>query len=251
MNPRLWISTLSQRRKIPYIFVGFLLLSLFIHLITFYLFRVEYPPSVTITPPPARVVMLRPDQPEDRAFLQWIDASDPAALAQPPMAPPPLKDVSAFEPSYATHTTEPIISGLFETRHRVTFPPAIDGFTLSMQMKKPEQSAALPVSSMPPTKIVYDSVIRNRFSGELPKPDFRQTEAESLMPATFLVGTPSIGEKPLVFLQTSSGDETVDREAESYLRRLPYSGGKLEWGFVTFYWGPELFAKPEPPENAS
>ncbi len=251
VNPLSWIFTLSQRARIPYVLVGFLLLSFFIHLVMFYLFRVEYPPSVTITPPPARAVMLWPDKPENRALLQWIDASDPVIFAQSPMADPPLQDLSTFEPSFATRTNEPIISGLFNTRRRVTFPPAIDGITLSMRKEKPGRSTAPPVTPIPPTNVDYDPAIEKRFSGKLPKPKFKQTMAETLMPATFLVGTPSIGEKPLVFLQTSSGDETLDQEAESYIHRLPFSRGKLEWGFVTFYWGPEIFAAPKLPENAS
>ena len=251
MNARPWILSLSRKRRIPYILFGFLLLSLFIHLITFYLFRVEYPPTITITPPPARVVILQPDLPENEAFLQWLEASDPAKLAQPPMADPPLENVFAFEPSYATRTAEPVISGQFDTRHPVSFPPAIDGFTLAMRMEKTKQSTAPPASPIPPTKIVYDPAIEKRFSRELPEPEFKRTKAESLIPATFLIGTPSIGEKPLVYLQTSSGDETLDREAESFLSQLPFSRGKLEWGFVTFYWGPEVFAEPQPPENAS
>lgn len=251
MNARPWIFPLSRKRRIPYILFGFLLLSLFIHLITFYLFRVEYPPTITITPPPARVVMLQPDRPENQAFLRWIEASDPAILAQQPMADPPLENVFAFEPSYATRRAEPVFSGLFDTRPRVKFPPAIDGFTLAMRMEQPNQSTTPPASPIPPTKVIYDPAIEKRFSGELPKPEFKRTKAESLRPATFLIGIPSIGEKPLIYLQTSSGDDTLDREAENFLGQLPFSHGDLEWGFVTFFWGPEIFAEPQSPENAS
>jgi hypothetical protein len=251
VNPRPRTFTFSPRARISYALVGFLFLSLFIHLVTFYLLRVEYPPSVTITPPPARAVMLRPDTKENKAFLRWIDASDPAIFAQAPMAEPPAEKLSAFEPSYATRNSELIVSGLFDTRHPVTFPPAIDGVTLAMRMKSQNQSTTPITFSIPPTKIFFYPSIQKRLAGTLPDTEFHRTNATSLTPATFLVGTPSSGDKPLIFLQTSSGDETLDQEAEHFLRGLPFSNGEQEWGFVTFFWGPEIFAVPQSSESAS
>jgi len=249
LHPR--IITIPQRARISYTLVGFLFLSLFIHLVTFYLLRVEYPPSVTITPPPARAVMLRPDTKENKAFLRWIDVSDPAIFAQSPMAEPPAEKLSTFKPSYATRNSNLIVSGLFDTRHPVTFPPAIDGVALAMRMKTQDKSTAPLKFSIPPTKIFFDPAIQKRLAGTLPDTEFHRTDATSLTPATFLIGTPSPGEKPLIFLQTSSGDETLDQEAEHFLRRLPFSNAEQEWGFVTFFWGPEIFAVPPASKSAS
>jgi hypothetical protein len=251
VNPRPFIFAIPNRARIPYVLGGFLSLSLLIHLVTFYLFRVEYPPSVTIIPPPARVVVLQPDTPENRAFLQWIDASDPAMFAQPPMAPAPTEDLFAFEPSYKSRPNEPILLNPIFKHPTATYPPAIDGVALSMRMKTSGESVAPSVSPMPSTKIVYDAAIGKRLSGNLPRPEFERTNAESLIPARFLIATPSIGEKPLVFLQTSSGDETLDQDAEGFLRHLPFTRGEVEWGFVTIFWGPEILAVPKSPENPS
>lgn len=57
---------------------GFLLGSLFLHALGFYLFQIVYPPAVALLPPPGRVSLISPDTDEGRQLLRWLEAEDPA-----------------------------------------------------------------------------------------------------------------------------------------------------------------------------
>ncbi len=71
------------RPQISLALVGFLFLSVIAHGVAFYILQVVDPPVVVITPPPVQVNLLAPTTPENIALLQWIDANDPAAIANP------------------------------------------------------------------------------------------------------------------------------------------------------------------------
>ena len=61
---------------------GFLLASAALHALCFYLFQVVYPPAISLLPPPAQVSLIAPTSNDAQAFLNWLDAEDPALAAQ-------------------------------------------------------------------------------------------------------------------------------------------------------------------------
>src|SRR6266481_4258587 len=56
----------------------FLVGSLFLHALAFYVFRIIYPPTIAVLPPPARVNLISANSEEGRTLLRWIEAEDPA-----------------------------------------------------------------------------------------------------------------------------------------------------------------------------
>ena len=65
-----------RQRKVA--IAGFLLASAALHALCFYLFQVVYPPAISLLPPPAQVSLIAPTSDDARAFLNWLDAEDPA-----------------------------------------------------------------------------------------------------------------------------------------------------------------------------
>src|SRR5437868_15174172 len=57
---------------------SFLVGSLIVHALAFYLFRIIYPPAIAVLPPPARVNLIAADSEEGQTLLRWIEAEDPA-----------------------------------------------------------------------------------------------------------------------------------------------------------------------------
>src|SRR6184192_2040406 len=93
-----------RRRKVA--ITAFLALSLGGHALCFYIFQIVYPPTVALMPPPARVNLISPDDPELLALLRWVEAEDPALTTttqrlsetKSPVLPP-----VQHRPSYASH----------------------------------------------------------------------------------------------------------------------------------------------------
>src|SRR6202008_2274876 len=69
-----WAPTRKRRRAL----IVFLILSLLLHALCFYIFQIVYPPTVALLPPPARITLITPASEEGRSLFRWIDAEDPA-----------------------------------------------------------------------------------------------------------------------------------------------------------------------------
>ncbi|MEI9896045.1 MAG: hypothetical protein WDN28_19790 [Chthoniobacter sp.] len=92
----------------PYVLFFCVLGSLLAHAGTFFLFQVVYPQRVTIPQPAPHVSLLTPSSPENIALLRWIEAEDPALVANDnPLAPPGLAEVR-YRPSFASPRTAPL-----------------------------------------------------------------------------------------------------------------------------------------------
>src|SRR3954447_26421535 len=65
----------------------FLIGSLFLHALAFYMFRIIYPPTIAVLPPPARINLIPGNSEEGKTLLRWIEAEDPA-LASATLRPP-------------------------------------------------------------------------------------------------------------------------------------------------------------------
>src|SRR5437868_13711506 len=87
----------------------FLVGSLIVHALAFYLFRIIYPPAIAVLPPPARVNLIAADSEEGRTLLRWIEAEDPA-LASATVRPPESRSRAlpklAHIPSYTIDEPE-------------------------------------------------------------------------------------------------------------------------------------------------
>src|SRR5580704_14943328 len=83
----------------PFILFLCVLGSLLAHAATFFLFQVVYPQRVTIPQPAPQVSLLTPSSAENMALLRWIEAEDPALVANDnPVVPPGLAEVR-YRPS--------------------------------------------------------------------------------------------------------------------------------------------------------
>ena len=97
-----WDPPRKRRRAL----IVFLILSVALHALCFYIFQIVYPPTVALMPPPARVTLISPDDPESLALLRWVEAEDPALTTTTQRLPeakslvlPPIRR----RPSYASH----------------------------------------------------------------------------------------------------------------------------------------------------
>src|SRR5437764_14788274 len=69
-----WAPPTGEKFLISVFLVG----SLFVHALAFYLFRIIYPPAIAVLPPPAHIALIGSNSEEGRSLLRWIEAEDPA-----------------------------------------------------------------------------------------------------------------------------------------------------------------------------
>src|SRR2546423_8642391 len=67
--------------------VLFLIASVGLHALCFYIFQIVYPPTVALLPAPARVSVISPDDSESVALLRWVEAEDPALASTTQRSP--------------------------------------------------------------------------------------------------------------------------------------------------------------------
>ena len=231
-----------EHDRISFLLPGFIALSAFAHIAMFYLFQVVYPPAAAITPPPIQVMFLNRGAPQNAAFFRWIDAEDPAASARTAeVFPAGLLDVP-YKPSYAEARTLP--ESPPPPAPVFTFPPARSAVELV-------EDASLQPKPFPKIDAAHTIV---RFAGALAqrkavlKEIKLTTKARAdLQPTRILAGVSSDGDVRYAFLQTSSGDAEIDRQAESNLAKVRFAAqpgsAALSWGFVIYEWGAEAYAK--------
>jgi hypothetical protein len=236
--------------KISATLIGFFLLSLLVHAFTFYLFQIVYPPVATISPPSAQINILTPT-PENQALLKWIDAEDPAAIANPREVIPANLHEAPYRPSFAEIRTAPKPPD--EQAAIVPFPEARSGLDLVKNVEKPRKPTAQPRTEIA-TSIKFSGDLSRRKIAAQPALKLDPSSSSSLDPLSFLVGVDEEGKVAYVFstgalpsssseMRNSSGDETLDREAAQYLNRVQFSAdpGHTSWGAVTFFWGSDAY----------
>ena len=114
---------------------GFIAASAVAHAFTFYVFQVVYPPTVSITPPPAQVGLLSASVPEHQALLRWVEAEDPTTIHEPQEVMPPSLLSPRYVPSYAEIATMPRQAP--EDTEPVPFPPARDALSVIRSVIRP------------------------------------------------------------------------------------------------------------------
>jgi hypothetical protein len=232
-----------RRRKLA--IAGFILASLGLHAVCFYLFQVIYPPAIALLPPPARVSVIAPTSDEARSFLEWLDAEDPALASQtqrPANAPEYQLPKVAHVPSY------------------LTMPPQLK--ELPPQKPQPNIVSAMPPGPVPmtsptnpPARVGAPSTLR--FSEELdgrafasPPLKFHASSRAAPESGLFRIAVDDRGIVRFVFLEQSSGDAALDEQAQSDLARVRFAAEKtlpsgspnekLTWATATIEFGNDI-----------
>jgi len=230
---------------------GFLLASLAVHAVGFYLFQILYPPAVALLPPPGRVSLIAPNSDEGLLLLRWLDAEDPA-LASTTQAPVEGKSLTMptiqHAPSYLGRQ-----------------PPLIEIPRASPELRVPSANPPAPVERLTPrprfpTKIAPTVV---RFSSEFDKlgpvqiPDlkFHAPGHDAPQAARFRIAVDDKGDLSYCFLQDSSGDAALDAQARAYLTLCRFSftaspssaPAIFTWGSATIEWGNDIALTPGNP----
>jgi hypothetical protein len=206
--------------------------SFFGHVFCFYLFHVVYPTTTSLLPPTAQITVLDPNSSRDKSRFDWIEVNDPAKVSAPRfdsglvsrLAPRYKPSFSSLEPelkpSDASDAPPRGIPSIFSAETLIpmrTHPPASDSpkvflsrleIASTLQQRPLVSSPAFPVASI---------------------------LAE---PTSFFIGVNLQGEVDFLFLRTSSGSNSLDETAESFIRSLHFqSGTGRDWGVVTLHWG--------------
>lgn len=234
-----------RAEKFSFVLPGCLLLSLCAHAGTFFLFQVVYPERVTISPPAPSVTLLDSRRPEHQALWRLIEAEDPApAMSAQTAAPEQLLEFP-YRPSYSTVRTWP--QTLPEAPAAVQFPSARDPIAIIRSA-----NPAAPAPEVPParirTRVIFGGELGARALQRPVALSFKTVRPEPLAPARFLLGVNERGEVAFTFLQSSSGDPTVDAAAAAQLARLAFapSHSPATWAHAVFLWGDDVYEAAEP-----
>lgn len=229
-------------------------ISLLAHAASFYVLQVAYTPTGSLFPPPARVVLVPLDQPENTSLARWLSLSDPTLATQAPLPaagavvgslgfryvpsyevnPPAFKSLDAISPPEAIAAPpRPIPPG----------PVAV----VDTAPGKPGPPANATIS---PTRVVFSGGLDVFAPVPLPSVRFKGSVGiKGLEPTVFLVGARAQGGTPFLFParraptnNPGTNADEADEFARDYLARLSFRptgapDGNVVWGRATFYWG--------------
>ena len=239
--------------------LGLLILgSLLAHAATFYILQVAYTPTGSLLPPPARVMLVPLNQPENASLARWLALADPTMATQSSL-PDAASVVDSlgfhYVPSYdasppAFKPLETVGPGEGVVPPPRPLPPG----PVAMGVTPGAKVGALPDSrktSVPaPTRVLFSGGIEAYAPETLPPIHFvGSMGVKALEPTTYLVGLRPDGGTPFLFPvrqapannATATADE-ADEFGRDYLARLtfrpaPGADGGARWGQATFYWG--------------
>jgi hypothetical protein len=222
---------------------GFLLASAALHALCFYLFQVVYPPAISLLPPPAQVSLIAPTSDDARAFLNWLEAEDPALAARTERP----ADARAFQLPKLAH-----VPSYLAVPPKLKERPAREISHAAPSAMPPAPVSVAPTANSAPPVLASTVVIFSDELGELPvtcpeskfQASLRRDAPES---ARFRVAVDSLGIVRYSFLEQSSGDAALDEQARHYLvlcrfamGENPHSGDALTWATATFEFGTDL-----------
>lgn len=239
-----------RRRKVA--IAGFLLASAALHALCFYLFQVVYPPAISLLPPPAQVSLIAPTSDDARAFLNWLDAEDPA-LATRTERP---ADARAFQLPKLAH-----VPSYLAVPPKLKKLPAQGISHAAPSAMPPAPVPIAPAANSAPPVMASTALIFSDELGELlvTRPELifqaslRRDAPES---ARFRFAIDSLGLVRYSFLEHSSGDAVLDEQARHYLvlcrfaiGERPHSREALTWATATFEFGTDLKMPPTAAER--
>ncbi len=217
--------------------VLFLVASLLLHALCFYIFQIVYPPAVALLPPPARMNIISPDDPESLALLRWMESEDPALATTTqrpsgygPLALPQLEHI----PSYAQH--KPALRTIPETPPNLSIPSS------APLVFVPRARPVLPSpAGARKTSAVFSDLTPELGPPVLPEFVFHLSRPEAPANALYRVAIDNGGSMRFCFLAQSSGDPRLDEQARQFLLlcRFPSrdQAAPLIWTNATILWG--------------
>ena len=248
-----WAPPRKRRRAL----IVFLILSLLLHALCFYIFQIVYPPTVALMPPPARVTLISPDDPESLALLRWVEAEDPALSTTTQRLPETKSLVLPLvqhHPSYASH--EPKLK---------TLPPLLPDLSIpSSAAIGPVRLPRMKANASAPDLVRKTTANFADLPAALGEPvfadfKFRLTRPDAPANARFRVAIDEGGAIRFCFLVESSGDPALDEQARNFLQlcRLktkensPVTNGTaLFWTTATILWGNDFVPISGPSPNS-
>ncbi len=246
----------DQPRRRRLAITGFVVASVVLHALCFYVFQIIYPPAVALLPPPGRVTVIAPNTEEGRVQLRWLEAEDPALasttqspadgklLAMPTIqhAPsyltrqPALKDIPPFPPDSAVPSAHP--------------PAPVEPPLASIQL----------VAKVAPTIVRLSPELEALGALQPPEMKFTTSGYESPQAAQFRVAVNETGAIRYCFVARSSGDTALDEQARRYLAlcRFPAARNSRSeilsgflWGTATIEWGNDIVAPSSATESVA
>jgi hypothetical protein len=227
---------------------GFLIASLLLHAVSFYLFQVVYEPAVVLLPPPARISLITPTTEEGRSLLRWVDAEDPAlgsATQRPPEAKQRALPKLQHIPSYIVEgpKLKHVPPLLPDTRAPSSLPPG----PVPTFYRRPAVRLG-PVA----TRVEFSEELTSFGAANLPAARFAASNSESPQAVRFRIALSPRGELRYCFPINSSGDTALDEQARQHLAlvRFPQSAKtepenqSLVWGIATVEWGNDVAPPP-------
>jgi hypothetical protein len=245
----------DQFRRIPFVLLGFILISAAAHLCPFFLFQVVYPPQASIKAPHPSFSVIDPRRPDHQALLRWIDAEDPAPAATGGSNITDRLLNVTYQPSFATMRTSPL--AVPETPPTVLFPPARDPLAI-IRSVEPKPAPLPPPEVAKLTRVAFSSTLAGRVPDTLPPFTVATKASEPVDSAEFLIGVSDRGEIRFIFPQRSSANPNVvpeaaalDAEAADRLALMKLKPGltELTWGWARIDWGAEIYRASAPPKN--
>ena len=207
-------------------------ISLLSHVLCFYLFHVVYPTTTSLLPPSAQITVLDPNSARDRSLLDWLEVNDPTTVSAPRFDPSLVsKLVPRYKPSFSSLATE--LKPWDASENPPKDLPSIFSAEMLIPMRIQPQATDSPETF--PSHLDIASTLQQRPLVSLPPLPVVLTLAE---PSSFFIGVNPEGDVDFLFLRTSSGSNSIDETAESYIRKLRFKPGpRRDWGVVTIRWG--------------
>jgi len=253
LEPRLLFEWAPPKGE-KFLITVFLIGSLFVHALAFYLFRIIYPPAIAVLPPPAHISLIGSNSEEGRSLLRWIEAEDPA-LASATIRPndtrvrtlPKLEHIPSYmaqEPKLKDAPPMPTLDIRAEA-----FPPGPAPITRPAEPPWPKTSTRV-LFSEELTALGQPTVAPLQFTGSTGEPPEN---------VRFRVAVNQRGEVRYCFRVNSSGDSALDEQARLWLVRCRFNfpaanagtdGEKLVWGIATVAWGNDV-SQPARPAGAA
>jgi hypothetical protein len=249
-----WAPPRKRRRAL----IVFLILSLLLHALCFYIFQIVYPPTVALMPPPARVTLISPDDPESLALLRWVQAEDPALTTTTQRQPETKSLVLPLvqhRPSYASH--QPKLKILPPVTPDLSIPSSAALGPVRFPQVKANVSAPGLARKTTANFADLPAVLGDPIFADF---KFRLTRPDAPANARFRVAIDERGTIRFCFLIESSGDPALDEQARNFLQlcRLktkensPVTNGTaLFWTSATILWGNDLAPSSSPSANSS
>lgn len=235
---------------------GFLVASVMLHALCFYVFQIIYPPAVALLPPPGRITLIAPNTDEGRALLRWLEAEDPAlaSTTQPPMdgktlAMPTIQHAPSYlmrQPTLKEMPPDPLDPAV-PSAHP---PGPVEPLTAPIQMK----------AKIVPTTLRFSAELETLGTMHSPRIKFTTLAHESPHIAQFRIAVDENGAVRHCFLEDSSGDASLDEQARKYLALARFSPSdnrksKIEnsfvWGTATVEWGNDIIAPSSATESVA